>query len=114
MTKAYELVLKIKDLYKLKSDKDVADKLHIDPSHLGHWKHGRAQPNVENYLKLMQEAGIEKVSDALLIVTERPATSGGGLVASAKQCILCKIKKVNLAVSSLVESSLLSGSRFAL
>lgn len=113
MNEVYKLVNKIKELNNFNSDYQVAKFLDVDPAHLGQWKHGRAKPNVENYLKIMEKAGIEKVSDALLLVTKRPATSGGSLVQSAKQCILCKIKKVNLAVWSLVESSLLSGSRFA-
>ena len=55
MTKAYKLALIIKELNNLKSDKEIADFLEIEPSHLGQWKQGRAQPNTDNFLNLLDK-----------------------------------------------------------
>lgn len=88
MTTAYEIAEIAKEKNHLASDYALAGALGLDKQHISNWKKGRAEPNAINYLKLIKLAGLS-IDDALLKMTERPATAGGALVRTAKQCILC-------------------------
>lgn len=90
MNFTYKLVQKVKEKHNLNSDYAVAKLCNLTTQNMSDWKRGVSEANAEKTLRLMAAAEISAV-DALLIMTQLPATSSGTLSHTSKQCILCKI-----------------------
>ena len=88
MNKTYELVKKVKENTGIDSDYGISELIEVERQMISSWKRDKSEASAINTLKLIKAAGIS-IDDALSIMTKRPATSGGVLVGTAKQCILC-------------------------
>jgi plasmid maintenance system antidote protein VapI len=88
MNFTYRLIEKVKHKQGLISDYAVAKLIGVKPQKISNWKAGQSEGNAEYTLRLLAAAGMS-VEDALSEMTKHPATAGGALNSSAKQCILC-------------------------
>jgi len=84
MTYTNTLIELVKQKQGLTSDYGVAKLLNVTPQKMSDWRRGRVEANAESTLKLVVAAGLT-AEDALSIVTERPATTGGALSRSARE-----------------------------